>query len=103
MRTDHLIDEIVSSAQIPSESRRREVLRELQAHVEDFVFCARSAGHTEEEAERLAFASFGDPRQIAMQFGWVYRKQRAFLRVAVFVLSTIAVAVAIAGTVMPLG
>ena len=102
MRTSHLIDEIVSSAEIPSERRRREVVRELRAHVEDFVLSARGAGHTEEEAERLVFASFGDPRQIAMQFGWVYRKQRAVLRVSVFVLSTIVVAVAIAGMVMSL-
>ncbi|HLY15681.1 MAG TPA: permease prefix domain 1-containing protein [Bryobacteraceae bacterium] len=102
MRTDRLIDEIVSAAQIPSASRRREVWRELRAHVEDFVICARNAGHTEEEAERLAVANFGDPRQIAMQLGWVYRQQRAVLRVSVFVLSAIAVAVAIAAMVMSL-
>ena len=102
MRTDQLIDEIVRSAQIPSESRRREVLRELQAHIEDFLLCARREGHSEEEAERLALASFGDPRQIALQFGWVYRKQRAAMRVAVFVISTLVVAVAIAGMVMSL-
>jgi hypothetical protein len=102
MGTDHLINQIVNSSKIPSESRRREVLRELQAHVEDFVLCARSAGHTQEEAERLAFANFGDPRQIAVQFGRVYRKQRAALRISVFLLSTITVAIAIAGIVMSL-
>jgi hypothetical protein len=102
MRTEQFLDEIVRCAQIPSESRRREVLRELRAHVEDFVVCARSEGHTEEEAERLARASFGDPRQIAMQFGWVYRKQRAALRVSAFVLSIAVVAAAIAGIVMSL-
>ena len=102
MRTDQLIDEILRSARIPWESRRREVLRELRAHVEDFVSCARSAGHSEEEAERLACASFGDPRQIAMQFGWVYRRQRAALGVSAFVLATMVVAVAIAGIVMSL-
>jgi hypothetical protein len=102
MRTARLIDEIVNSAQIPSESRRREVLRELQAHIEDFVLCARGAGHTEEEAERLALAHFGDPRQIALQFGWVYRKQRAMLRVSAFFLSSTAVAAAIAAIVMSL-
>jgi hypothetical protein len=102
MGADHLIKQIVRSSQIPSESRRREVLRELQAHVEDFVLSARTAGHTQEEAERLAFANFGDPRQIAVQFGWVYRKQRATLRISVFLLSTITVAIAIAGFVMSL-
>ncbi len=102
MGVNHLIHQIVSSSHIPSESRRREVLRELQAHVEDFVLCARKAGHTQEEAERLAFANFGDPRQVAMQFDWVYRKQRAALRISVFLLSTITVAIAIAGIVMSL-
>ena len=102
MRTEQFLDEIVRSAQIPSESRRREVLRELRAHMEDFVICARGAGHTEEEAERLACASFGDPRQIAMQFGWVYRKQRAVMRASAFVLSIVVVAAAIAGIVMSL-
>ncbi len=102
MRTGHFIGEIVSAARIPSERRRREVLRELQAHIDDFVCGARRAGHTEEEAERLAIASFGDPRQIAVQFGWVYRKQRAILRFSVFVISTITVSAAIAAMVMSL-
>ena len=102
MRTDQLIDEIVRAARIPSAGRRHEVSRELRSHVEDFVLSARSAGHSEEEAERLAWASFGDPRQIAMQFGWVYRKQRAVLGVSAFVLSTMVVAAAIAGMVMSL-
>jgi hypothetical protein len=102
MRTHRLIDRIVRSSRIPSESRRREVSRELHAHVEDFVLCARRAGHTEEEAERLAFANFGDPRQIALQFGWVYRKQRAALRIVIFLISTFTVAVAIAAIVMSL-
>ena len=102
MRAVRLIDEIVRAAKIPSERRRGEVLRELKAHIEDFVACARSAGQSEEEAERLAFASFGDPRQIAMQFGWVYRRRRAALRISVFVLSTIVVAAATAGAVMSL-
>ncbi len=102
MGADHLINQIVSASKIPSESRRREVLRELQAHVEDFVLYARSAGHTQEEAERLALANFGDPRQIAVQFGWVYRRRRAALRISVFLLSTVTVAITIAGIVMSL-
>jgi hypothetical protein len=100
MRTDRLIDEILRSAQIPSESRRREVMRELRAHVEDFVVCARRAGHTEEEAERLAIANFGNPRQIAAQFGWVYRKQRAAVQASVFVASALVVAAASTGIAM---
>ncbi|SPF49819.1 membrane hypothetical protein [Candidatus Sulfopaludibacter sp. SbA4] len=87
-----LIEEIVSSSRIPSARRRREVLRELQAHVEDAI----SSGVT----ERLAVDNLGDPREIASHFAWVYRKERAVLRLSVFLLSTIAVAGSIAAIVM---
>lgn len=97
---DRLIEAIVTASQIPSLRRRREVSRELKAHIEDFVRAARDAGHSEEETERLVFANFGDPREIAGQFGWVYRKERAALRIRVFILSTFAVAVSIAAIIM---
>jgi hypothetical protein len=94
-----LIEEIVTAARIPSKRRRREVSRELQAHMEDLVLRTRDAGHSDEEVQRLAVASFGDPREIARQFAWVYRKERAVLGLTVFVLSTIAVAASIAAVV----
>src|ERR1700730_6333587 len=97
---DRFIQEIVSSSQIPSERRRKEVLRELKAHVEDFVAVSRDAGHTDEETQRLVFANFGDPQEIAKQFAWVYRRERAILHIAVFVMSTIVVASSIAVVVM---
>jgi len=87
-----LIEEIVSSSRIPSARRRREVLRELQAHVEDAI----SGGVT----ERLAVANLGVPREIARHFAWVYRRERAVLRLSVFLLSTIAVAGSVAAIVM---
>jgi hypothetical protein len=74
--TDRLIDEIMAASRIPSEKRRREVLRELRAHVEDFVSAGRQSGHGEEEIERLLLERFGDQRQIAQQFAWVYRRER---------------------------
>jgi hypothetical protein len=89
---DRLIQEIVSSSRIPWARRRREVLRELQAHVEDAI-----ADH---RTEPLALANLGDPREIASHFAWVYRKERAMLNISVFLLSTIAVAGAVAAIVM---
>jgi len=71
---ERLIDEIMAASRIPSERRRREVLRELRAHVEDFVSAGRLSGRSEEDIERLLLERFGDPGQIAQQFAWVYRR-----------------------------
>src|SRR5262249_8859223 len=79
-------------SQIPTAKRRQAVLCELRSHIEDLVFAARVAGRTDDEIEKLVVASFGDPAQIAAGFAWVYRRERAVLRIAVFVLSTLAVA-----------
>lgn len=93
MRTaDELIDCIVNSSQIPSEKRRREIQRELRAHIEDFVAVAHEAGRDQDEIEKLALANFGDPRQIAEGFAWVYRHERRTLRALAYTLSTVLLA-----------
>jgi hypothetical protein len=98
---DALIEEIVASSQIPSGKRRREVVRELRSHIDDFVLDARGAGHREDEIERMILANFGDPRQVGRDFAWVYRRERALLRLCVFALSTLAVAsLSAVGTLM---
>jgi hypothetical protein len=71
------------------------VLRELRAHVEDFVSAGRLSGRSEEDIERLLVERFGDPRQIARQFAWVYRRERAALHLGAFLISTVLVSVAI--------
>ena len=86
-----LIDEIANSARIPSWKRRREIQRELRAHIEDFITASREAGRADDEIEKMIAASFGDPAQIAEAFAWVYRRERAMLRVGVFLLSSFAV------------
>ncbi len=91
---ERLIAEIVAAAQIPSEKRRRDVARELRGHMEDFEAAAREAGHGADEIERMIRANFGDPREIARNFGWVYRRERALARLAVFAVSTLTVAMA---------
>lgn len=90
---DELIRDIVGSSQIPSEKRRQAVLRELRSHVEDLILAAREAGHSDDDVRKLVLASFGDPAEIARAFAWVYRRERAMLRIAVFVLSTLTAAV----------
>jgi hypothetical protein len=95
-----LIEQIVSSSRIPSGKRRRELLRELRSHVEDFVLNARSAGHAEAEIEKQVVARFGDPHLIGQNFAWVYRRERAALHFFVFGLCTLAVATLIAAGVL---
>jgi hypothetical protein len=89
---DELIDCIVNSAQLPSEKQRREIQRELRAHLEDFVCSAREAGCGPDEIEKLVRANFGDPAHIAQGFTWVYRHERRRLRAFAFALSTVLLA-----------
>ena len=96
-----LIDEIVAASRIPFQKRRREVLLELRAHLEDFVNAGRAGGHSEEEIERLLVERFGDPRQIAGQFAWVYRRERVAVCAGGFLMATAAVSLAIAATAIP--
>jgi hypothetical protein len=85
---DELIDSIVNSSQIPGK-RRREIQRELRSHIDDFVAAARAAGRDQDEIEKLALANFGDPRQIAQGFAWVYRHERRTLRALACMLCTV--------------
>ena len=92
---ERLIDEIVAVSRIPSERRRREVRRELRAHVEDFVSAGRQSGRREEEIESLLAAHFGDPGQIARQFAQVYRRERVARYLGGFLLCTVLVGLVI--------
>ena len=100
--TELLIDQIVAKARIPSKRRRREVVRELQTHLEDFADARRQSGHSEKEIELLLLERFGDPAQIARQFAWVYRRERMVLHFGGFLLSTILVSFLITVTAIPL-
>jgi len=95
-----LIEKIAASSGIPSGKRRREVMRELRSHVEDFALMARRAGHTDDEIERIVLANFGDPRQIGLNFAWVYKRERAILRLSVFGLCNQAVASLISAAIL---
>jgi hypothetical protein len=99
---ERLIDQIVGASRIPSEKRRREVVRELRAHLEDLVDAEGRSGRGEEDTERLLLERFGDSGQIARQFAWVYRRERATLHFGVFLLSTVVVSLLIAAAAIPL-
>src|SRR5882724_2443247 len=86
---DSLIDQIVASSQIPWGSRRREVVRELRSHVEDFVNDARRSGLDDNEIEKRVRANFGDPLQVSRNFAWVYKNDRTMVRLSVFGLVTL--------------
>ncbi len=88
---DELIEQIANSSHIPSGKRRQEIQRELRTHMEDFITAAREAGRDDDEIDKLVAASFGDPAEIAGGFAWVYRRERAMMRVGVFLLSSLAV------------
>lgn len=96
---DALIERISASSRIPSAARRREVTRELHAHIDDLIETARQAGRSEEEIERLLLSRFGDPAPFARNFAWVYRRERAMCAIFGFALASIALASVItAGT-----
>ena len=88
---DELIDRVVNAAQIPFGRRRDDIRRELRTHIDDFITAAREAGRGEVEIDRMVAASFGDPAQVAEWFAWIYRRERALLRVGVFLTSSLAV------------
>ena len=90
--TDELIHGIVTCSQIPSVRLRREIQRELRTHMEDFAAAARKAGHQEQEIEILLRSHFGDPRQIAEDFAWVYRYDRRKLLIFSYAASTLLIA-----------
>src|SRR5215472_14168327 len=99
---DKLVEQVVSSSQVPRGTPLREIQRELRSHIQDFVEAARERGHRDDEIEKMVIASFGDPAQIAAAFAWVYRWERAAARASLFLLSSVAVASLMLGAVLTL-
>jgi hypothetical protein len=97
-----LIDEIVAASGIPFAKRRRDVIRELRAHVEDFVSAERQSGRGEEDIERQLLERFGDPRQIARHFAWVYQRERTALHLGGFLIASVVVSVVISAAAIPM-
>ncbi len=85
---EQFIESIVNSSRIPPGRKRREIVRELRSHIEDFVTAARASGRDETEIEHLIVAHFGDAGQIADCFAWVYRHERRSFQALIFAGST---------------
>jgi len=88
---DELIEQVLRSARIATGKRRREIERELRTYIEDFIGTARESGHSEDEIAKMFAESFGDAAQVAWGFARVYRRERAMVRVGVFLLSSLIV------------
>ena len=97
---NEIIECIANSSGIPSGKQRHEIQRELRSHIEDFVAAAREAGRDEDEIEQLVLAHFGDPRQIAHGFAWVYRNERRRRRALAYAVSTVLIASCLAAAVL---
>ena len=99
---EELIRRIVDESQIPSARRKRAIQRELRSHFEASVPAAREAGIPEDAILQQVLASLGDTSQVAQGFAWLYRRERAMLRIAVFLLSTLTMAIMLSVTVLAL-
>jgi hypothetical protein len=97
---DELIARVVSLSRIPSEKRRQAVVRELRAHIEDFMLAARESEHADDQAGKTALVSFGDPDQIAREFAFVYRRDWTVRRISAFLLSTVIIAGLVSATTL---
>jgi hypothetical protein len=99
---NHIVSRVILLAKLPGKKRRCEVERELRTHLDDLAEEARSQGHDDEAAARIARMRFGEPEEVAAAFASVYAAERFAKRIllaAILVtVSTAAVAVVI-GTV----
>ena len=73
---DDLIRRIVSQSGIMTPRGRRDLQRELRAHLEDAIEEARSQGYDEANIPRIICDRFGDPDEIAHEFALAHRVER---------------------------
>jgi hypothetical protein len=96
---DHIVSRVVLLAKLPGNKHRREIARELRAHLEDLAEDVRSQGYDDAAAARIVRMRFGDPEQVAATFASVYAPERWARRIlqstVLFAASIIAVVVVI--------
>ncbi len=73
---DDIVPRVISLCRVPSARRRREIEKELHAHVEDIAEEARSQGYDELSVRRIVEARFGKPHEVAAAFASVYAPER---------------------------
>jgi len=71
-----LVSRILARARITSPSRRSELERELQSHLDHIVTEMRANGYSEVELERIVRLRFGNPEDIGEAFAITYRCDR---------------------------
>jgi hypothetical protein len=102
MHLDRIVSRVISLAELPGNSRRAEVVKELRTHLEDLAEEVRSQGYDEEALERIVRMRFGEAEQIAGAFTSVYAPERLaklVLQSAILVTASTVAVVAVIGTV----
>jgi hypothetical protein len=96
---DRILFRVILLANLPGNKRRREVAKELRAHMDDLAEEARSLGYDGDAAARLVRMRFGEPEEVAAAFASVYRPERlarCVLQSAILVsVSTMAVVIVV--------
>ena len=96
---DHIVSRVILLAKLPDNKHRREVAKELRAHLDDLGEESRSQGYDDEATARIVRIRFGDPHEVAAAFAFVYapeRWARRILQAAILVaVSTVAVGLVI--------
>src|SRR5271155_867541 len=99
---DDIVRRVISLCRVPSAKRRREIEKELHAHVEDIAEEARSQGYDDSSIRRIVARRFGKPHQVAAAFASVYARERVARCVvgsAVLAIASFAAVVLVIGSV----
>jgi hypothetical protein len=73
---DDIVPRVISLCRVRSARRRREIEKELHAHVEDIAEEARSQGYDDAAVGRIVELRFGKPHEVAAAFASVYAPDR---------------------------
>ena len=99
---DEFVRRIISRSGIGRSSIRRDLQRELQAHLEDAAEAARSAGNDDSSIPRIVCERFGDPDEIAAALERLHRLDRRSAAVSGALLLLGVSIVAVAALIMAL-
>lgn len=101
---DHegIVRRVLSRTDFLDTAPRREIERELRAHVEDIVEEARAQGYDEATIAQIVEARFGRPEEVATAFRTVYARERLilnFVRVTSLLLASMVAVGLVVGSV----
>ena len=74
MRKDEYINEVISK--IENKKARREVEKELSAHIDDRISYYTDAGYDEETANEKSIAHMGEPKKVGIQMAKLHKKNK---------------------------